>query len=164
MKSTPVLGRPHRAYRSSSTALFYTDYPTNNDDKNSNNNAVLPSMERIAAFTGVSVSPEGFQLMLEMATSGKFLTVPITLSGQDDVAATSAESLTIIQLLNGVDMGGMVLPPETLSRLVVLHCEEKAQDARQQMLMEAAGDPEKARAFLLERAMINCVRDSEAVA
>ena len=32
------------------------------------------------------------------------------------------------------------------------------------MLMETAADPEKARAFLLERAMINCVRDSEALA
>jgi 3-(3-hydroxy-phenyl)propionate hydroxylase len=38
------------------------------------------------------------------------------------------------------------------------------QVARQKMLMETAADPDKARAFLLERAMINCVRDSEAVA
>ena len=38
------------------------------------------------------------------------------------------------------------------------------QRARQKMLMEASADPEKARAFLLERAMINCVRDSEAMA
>ena len=37
------------------------------------------------------------------------------------------------------------------------------QRARQKMLMETAADPGKARAFLLERAMINCVRDSEAV-
>jgi 3-(3-hydroxy-phenyl)propionate hydroxylase len=32
------------------------------------------------------------------------------------------------------------------------------------MLMETAADPQRARAFLLERAMINCVRDSEVVA
>ena len=38
------------------------------------------------------------------------------------------------------------------------------QVARQKMLMETAADPVKAKAFLLERAMINCVRDSEAVA
>ena len=38
------------------------------------------------------------------------------------------------------------------------------QQARQQMLMETAADPVKAKAFLLERAMINCVRDSEALA
>lgn len=38
------------------------------------------------------------------------------------------------------------------------------QNKRQTMLMETAADPAKAREFLLERAMINCVRDSEAVA
>ncbi len=38
------------------------------------------------------------------------------------------------------------------------------QTQRQKMLMETAADPASAKAFLLERAMINCVRDSEAVA
>lgn len=38
------------------------------------------------------------------------------------------------------------------------------QQKRQQWLMETAADPGKARDFLLERAMINCVRDSLAVA
>ena len=42
--------------------------------------------------------------------------------------------------------------------------DEKAQVARQKMLMETASDAKKAKAFLLERAMINCVRDSEALA
>ena len=42
--------------------------------------------------------------------------------------------------------------------------DRETQVARQEMLMETAADPEKARAFLLERAMINCVRDSEALA
>jgi len=42
--------------------------------------------------------------------------------------------------------------------------DEETQNARQKMLMETAADPEKAREFLLERAMINCVRDSEALA
>lgn len=42
--------------------------------------------------------------------------------------------------------------------------DEHAQNARQKMLMASAADPVKAREFLLERAMINCVRDSEAVA
>ncbi|MBB5210152.1 FAD-dependent oxidoreductase [Microbulbifer hydrolyticus] len=37
------------------------------------------------------------------------------------------------------------------------------QRKRQQMLMEAAADPERAHAFLLERSMINCVRESLAV-
>jgi len=42
--------------------------------------------------------------------------------------------------------------------------DEEAQIARQKMLMDTAADPDKAREFLLERAMINCVRDSEALA
>ncbi|WP_170287390.1 FAD-dependent oxidoreductase [Halioglobus maricola] len=42
--------------------------------------------------------------------------------------------------------------------------DEQTQNARQKMLMESAADREKAKAFLLERAMINCVRDSLAVA
>jgi 3-(3-hydroxy-phenyl)propionate hydroxylase len=41
--------------------------------------------------------------------------------------------------------------------------DREIQIARQQMLMATAADPVKAKAFLLERAMINCVRDSEAV-
>ncbi|MFV8784228.1 FAD-dependent oxidoreductase [Microbulbifer sp. SA54] len=39
----------------------------------------------------------------------------------------------------------------------------EVQRKRQQMLMETAADPERAKAFLLERSMINCVRDSLAV-
>ena len=42
--------------------------------------------------------------------------------------------------------------------------DESTQQARQKMLMETAANPQKAREFLLERAMINCVRDSEAQA
>lgn len=38
------------------------------------------------------------------------------------------------------------------------------QASRQKMLMETAADPQKAKAFLLERAMISCVRDSESLA
>ena len=38
------------------------------------------------------------------------------------------------------------------------------QRQRQANLMATAADPERARAFVLERAMINCVRDSLAVA
>jgi 2-polyprenyl-6-methoxyphenol hydroxylase-like FAD-dependent oxidoreductase len=42
--------------------------------------------------------------------------------------------------------------------------DKETQVARQRMLMASAADPLKAKAFLLERAMINCVRDSLAVA
>jgi 3-(3-hydroxy-phenyl)propionate hydroxylase len=42
--------------------------------------------------------------------------------------------------------------------------DREAQAARQKMLMDTAADPDRSREFLLERAMINCVRDSEALA
>jgi 3-(3-hydroxy-phenyl)propionate hydroxylase len=42
--------------------------------------------------------------------------------------------------------------------------EETAQRQRQAMLMATAADPDKARAFVRERAMIDCVRDSLAIA
>ena len=42
--------------------------------------------------------------------------------------------------------------------------DSETRQARQKLLMDTAADPAKAREFLLERAMINCVRDSEAVA
>ena len=38
------------------------------------------------------------------------------------------------------------------------------QKKRQRMLMETAADPGAAREFMIERAMINCYRDSEATA
>ena len=41
--------------------------------------------------------------------------------------------------------------------------ETDVQVARQKMLMETAADPVKAKAFVMERAMLNCVRDSLAV-
>lgn len=41
--------------------------------------------------------------------------------------------------------------------------ETDVQVARQKMLMETAADPVKAKAFVMERAMMNCVRDSLAV-
>lgn len=40
----------------------------------------------------------------------------------------------------------------------------EVQARRQQMLMETAADPIKAKAFVMERAMINCLRDALAVA
>ncbi len=41
--------------------------------------------------------------------------------------------------------------------------ETEVQIARQKMLMETAADPIKSKAFVMERAMLNCVRDSLAV-
>ena len=53
----------------------------------------------------------------------------------------------------------------TIANKKLMEATDKAtQDSRQQWLNETAADPVKAKEFLLERAMINCVRDSLAVA
>lgn len=52
---------------------------------------------------------------------------------QDCDTATSAEALTILQLLTHIDMAGVVLPPETLATIVVLHCEQQQQQQASDM-------------------------------
>lgn len=81
-----------------------------------------PSMRRRAAIEGVSLAPQGFWAMLRVGADS-YLPWQVTDDPQDAHAATSAEALTLIQLLSGVDMAGAILPPDVLARLVVLHCE-----------------------------------------
>ena len=79
------------------------------------------SVERVG-IVGVSVSPKGFHILLQTPTSG-ILPLAITNSPQDSVRTTTPESLTIMQLLNGIDMAGPILPPELLAKLAVEYCE-----------------------------------------
>eukprot|EP00339_Tiarina_fusa_P022589 CAMPEP_0117039066 /NCGR_PEP_ID=MMETSP0472-20121206/27449_1 /TAXON_ID=693140 ORGANISM="Tiarina fusus, Strain LIS" /NCGR_SAMPLE_ID=MMETSP0472 /ASSEMBLY_ACC=CAM_ASM_000603 /LENGTH=367 /DNA_ID=CAMNT_0004749469 /DNA_START=99 /DNA_END=1202 /DNA_ORIENTATION=- len=74
-----------------------------------------------ASISGVSVSKKGFHALLD--TSRGTVPLAITRDPQDSYAATSPESLTLIQLLSGVDMAGAILPPETLSKMAVFYCE-----------------------------------------
>ena len=53
------------------------------------------------------------------------LPLKMTNDPADAYAATSPESLTLCQLLSGVDMAGAILPPELLGRIVRCHIEEK---------------------------------------
>jgi hypothetical protein len=88
---------------------------------------------------GVSVSPKGFHVILcptELARSRqhdsnivdliphRYLPIAITPPDkfQDSQTATSVESLTILQLLNGVDLAGPILPPDILGRMLILSC------------------------------------------
>lgn len=82
-----------------------------------------PSMLRRASIEGVSLAPQGFWAMLRVAQDG-YLPWQVTDDPQDAHSATSAESLTLIQLLSGVDMAGAILPPDVLARLVVMECEK----------------------------------------
>jgi hypothetical protein len=120
-----------------------------NDNNNDEKESVSVTRERLAV-AGVSISstPPGFFVLLE-STKG---TIPlaVTCDPQDAYATTSPESLTIIQLLSGVDMAGAILPPETLAKLVVLSCESIPQlfldDAQQKVLEMVQASLKKGRA------------------
>ena len=58
-------------------------------------------------------------------TASTVLPLKMTNDPADAYAATSPESLTLCQLLSGVDMAGTILPPELLGRIVACHIEEK---------------------------------------
>mmetsp|Transcript_23816 Transcript_23816/g.36811 ORF Transcript_23816/g.36811 Transcript_23816/m.36811 type:complete len:445 (+) Transcript_23816:279-1613(+) len=66
------------------------------------------------------------------------LPVQVTSDPQDATAATSAESLTVLQLISGVDMAGPILPPELLARMALLYCEDF------ERVLEVDVDPEEA--------------------
>lgn len=82
-----------------------------------------PPLRRRISVAGMSVSPNGFWVILQ-CSSDDYWPIQVTESEEDTVAATSLESLTLLQLLNGVDMAGPILPPELLSQLAVEHAED----------------------------------------
>ena len=61
---------------------------------------------------GLSVSPSGFVALLRNA-SGACFAVPI--DREDSQAANSPEALTLLQLFQGIDMAGFLLPPDVLN-------------------------------------------------
>jgi hypothetical protein len=133
----------------SSTQLFYKDdsNDSNNDGK-SNVKATIDNSVRRTSMKGVSVSPKGFLILLQTPSIGNIdsndnenpgnifmkddkkaathkntiLPIRITSTIKDAFATTSAESLTICQLLSGVDMAGAILSPDVLKNIVGLYC------------------------------------------
>jgi len=61
---------------------------------------------------GLSVSPTGFVALLRNST-GTCFAVPI--DHEDSQTANSPEALTLLQLFQGIDMAGFLLPPDVLS-------------------------------------------------
>jgi hypothetical protein len=123
----------------SSTALFAAGSEDDNDNDNDNDDTSSPptvsTLERLK-ISGVSVSPNGFHVILQRnpasEEAGRYIPIKVTNDIQDAFAATTPESLTLCQLLSGVDMAGVILPPELLSKIVVYHIEEKIQQQQQQ--------------------------------
>jgi hypothetical protein len=64
------------------------------------------------------------------AVSSARRVVPLKMTNDpaDTYKATSPESLTLCQLLSGVDMAGAILPPELLGKIVAYHIEDKYYD------------------------------------
>ena len=153
---------------SSSSRLFYKDNDytnNNNDDHNNNNNNNNKSITkhqnnhhvvRRTSIKGISVSPNGFLMLLETTSTAststsstsiqskidnddhnddtvhkqKNIIIPIRITStiKDAFATTSPESLTICQLLSGVDMAGAIFSPDVLKHLVGLYCSPSHDD------------------------------------
>jgi hypothetical protein len=90
---------------------------------------------------GVSVSPTGFHVVLQK-NSTHYLPLRATddSAGADREAATSPQALTLLQLLARVDMAGAILPPDVLSRIVVLSLEGGDDAERRRLREQEEGD------------------------
>lgn len=75
-----------------------------------------------SAVAGVSVSEEGFYIILRTGIDA-YWPIQVTQDPMDQCSATSPEALTILQLLTGVDMAGAILPPDLLSKIVIMQAE-----------------------------------------
>jgi hypothetical protein len=106
-------GRNSRGSSDPSRYSFSLPYANSNED-------TPPTLQRVS-IQGVTISPNGFQVLLQ-TKSGHF-PILVTNDPQDAFAATSPEALTLIQLLSGVDMAGAILPPDVLARILVQHAE-----------------------------------------
>lgn len=70
-----------------------------------------------APFAGVAVSPAGFVALLASSQPPKQRLFPVVISTLDKARVVSAEAHTILQLMQGIDTGTAVLPPNALQRL-----------------------------------------------
>jgi hypothetical protein len=102
---------------------------------------IVPILERLRV-AGVSVSSKGFHVMLQKSSTSStdacYLPLQVTGGITDAIEATSPESLTLCQLLSGVDMAGAILPPELLSKLVVYHVEDQKHNDHDDSIPAAA--------------------------
>jgi hypothetical protein len=63
---------------------------------------------------GFSVSSKGFVALLADTPRSRLL--PLKVNAEDTTSAQTPEALTLLQLLQGIDLGGAVLPPELLQQ------------------------------------------------
>lgn len=80
-------------------------------------------------FEGFSISDHGFNALLKDTEASAILAVPVDAETGD--RAKSVEALTLLQLFQGIDMGGAILPPEILNI-------RYAEETDQKIMYEAA--------------------------
>ena len=97
---------------------------------------------------GVSISPIGFIVLLQSTTrednyeKRMILPIRVTSDPEDEFSASSPESLTICQLLEGVDMAGAMLKPSILNEVVALSCSlSENQPMQSSFLINSSSSP-----------------------
>ena len=84
----------------------------------------------------------------------------------EDIMNNGADHIEKFELYNRQrrDLAVKFVQEHTIANKKLMEATDtETQNKRQQFLMDSAADPVKAKEFLMERAMINCLRDSEAV-
>lgn len=94
---------------------------------------------RRLGLTGVSVSEKGFHVLWGFTSSQKnsherlfwpwAVTTP---QAGDKVAVTSAQALTLCQLIAGIDLAGSRLPADILAQVTLLSCEQRSRSDENQ--------------------------------
>eukprot|EP00586_Coscinodiscus_wailesii_P015143 CAMPEP_0172508802 /NCGR_PEP_ID=MMETSP1066-20121228/214948_1 /TAXON_ID=671091 /ORGANISM="Coscinodiscus wailesii, Strain CCMP2513" /LENGTH=363 /DNA_ID=CAMNT_0013286969 /DNA_START=47 /DNA_END=1135 /DNA_ORIENTATION=+ len=111
--SSPFRHHPNRDIRT---------YYTEEDEFDLTSSAEQTTSIRRLQFRGVSISPNGFLALLTPNTEDVIIPLRVSNDPNDSTSASSVESLTLIQLLSGIDMAGAVLPPNLLHHLVAFYC------------------------------------------
>ena len=86
---------------------------------------------------GFSVSDRGFVALLADRAGSRFF--PLLVTGEaDSETATSTEALTLLQMMGGIDLGGVGFPPELLQQRVAADGEEP--ELRRVCVLAKGGD------------------------
>lgn len=109
-----------------------------------NKDEVTCAVRRLG-LTGVSVSPGGFAVLWGLANAkGEKVYWPwyvTTPQAGDKKAVTSAQALTLCQLIAGIDLAGSRLPADLLAQVTVLSCEQDDNDDDLSDRLSSAADP-----------------------
>jgi hypothetical protein len=70
-------------------------------------------LRRVVDVHGFSVSPSGFVALLADRERDRWM--PLQVTSEDKESAQSVEALTLLQMIQGIDLAGVVLPPELLT-------------------------------------------------